>query len=77
MVTSHVYFHIFVSATALRFTEFGEGKIHFAGIQGTYVMQTVPTIWEKTEPTLINQRAQREGFQASLVFRDQKSISKP
>lgn len=64
MVTSHVYFHIFVSATALSFTEFGEGKDTFLHKNSGHLCHadTCLQLWEKTEPTLINQRAQERDF---------------
>ena len=64
MVMSHVYFHIFVSATALSFTEFGEGKDTFLHKNSGHLchVDTRLQLWEKTERTLINQRAQERDF---------------
>lgn len=64
MVTSHVYFHIFVSATTPSFTEFGEGKDTFLHKNSGHLchVDTCLLLWEKTEPTLINQRAQERDF---------------
>lgn len=64
IVTSHVYFHIFVSATALYFTEFGEERYTFTQIQGHLCHEHVPTTMGKNRTNSHKAKRPREGFQA-------------